>query len=550
MVNRWCRYFVWSALGLFAGNAAAQLFKADLLASEWKAVSSAPVCSIVHTIPAFGKAVFTHRVGGGELFYIESANKILVSLGEVKIEALPPPWRADYSPLDIGTVLAVVDNQPIKLSSSQVKRLLEYLEKGFNVAFTTQQSITGNRYNLANGLGSMRIVLEAKNFEPAYKLYQICTGEVTAASVGKREKDIALEKMMGYVKRDAALYSAAINGAATGSASAKEYGGGQFKEQIFSADSMSADWKSSSSAFACSLTHSIPGFGEARLLRKSGNDEIFSIESNAKNIFPAGNTRIDTLPFAWRTAVTPINIGTVLSVEGATPIVLKSTNIAQVVAQLSSDVKVMFTSLHITDKNMNNISKANNGTLRVVLEPRNFAAAYKSYQRCLGELIHYTFADVARLLLGFPEKSQGLTAANKAELTRVARYINADKKILGVLVDAHSDNAEASPINEATSKQYADWVSNYLMAQGISAEKITARSHGEKFPVATNKTDQGRAKNRRVTVRLDTEDTRLERAKNAAERKAALEAQRLNPDKTKVTPDDINEMVEGLDLIP
>jgi len=42
----------------------------------------------------------------------------------------------------------------------------------------------------------------------------------------------------------------------------------------------------------------------------------------------------------------------------------------------------------------------------------------------------------------------------------------------------------------------------YLIANGLPAEKITTVSFGAKYPVGDNNTAEGRAKNRRVEINL------------------------------------------------
>ena len=48
---------------------------------------------------------------------------------------------------------------------------------------------------------------------------------------------------------------------------------------------------------------------------------------------------------------------------------------------------------------------------------------------------------------------------------------------------------------------------NYLVNKGIIADRIVAVGYGEEKPVATNDTDEGRAKNRRVEVKIIENNT-------------------------------------------
>jgi outer membrane protein OmpA-like peptidoglycan-associated protein len=49
-------------------------------------------------------------------------------------------------------------------------------------------------------------------------------------------------------------------------------------------------------------------------------------------------------------------------------------------------------------------------------------------------------------------------------------------------------------------------VARILVKHGISLERISIIGYGETHPIASNETDAGRAKNRRVEVKLVPED--------------------------------------------
>ncbi|MEM9930964.1 MAG: OmpA family protein [Bacteroidota bacterium] len=52
------------------------------------------------------------------------------------------------------------------------------------------------------------------------------------------------------------------------------------------------------------------------------------------------------------------------------------------------------------------------------------------------------------------------------------------------------------------SENRANAVRDYLLNKGIAADCLAARGYGESEPVADNKTSEGRAKNRRVEIRV------------------------------------------------
>lgn len=64
----------------------------------------------------------------------------------------------------------------------------------------------------------------------------------------------------------------------------------------------------------------------------------------------------------------------------------------------------------------------------------------------------------------------------------------------------HTDNRGQESSNLKLAQERADFAANYFSKQGISSKKITTVSLGEKQPIESNKTANGRAKNRRVEI--------------------------------------------------
>ncbi|MNI98745.1 putative lipoprotein YiaD precursor [compost metagenome] len=66
----------------------------------------------------------------------------------------------------------------------------------------------------------------------------------------------------------------------------------------------------------------------------------------------------------------------------------------------------------------------------------------------------------------------------------------------------HTDNTGSMQLNLRLSKQRAEAVKAYLVAQGANASRIEATGYGPNQPIASNKTKEGRQKNRRVEFSL------------------------------------------------
>jgi OOP family OmpA-OmpF porin len=69
-----------------------------------------------------------------------------------------------------------------------------------------------------------------------------------------------------------------------------------------------------------------------------------------------------------------------------------------------------------------------------------------------------------------------------------------------VIATGHTDSVGSDAYNQKLSERRAAAVKEYLVSKGIPASKVTTIGKGESQPVATNKTAEGRQKNRRVDI--------------------------------------------------
>ncbi len=71
-----------------------------------------------------------------------------------------------------------------------------------------------------------------------------------------------------------------------------------------------------------------------------------------------------------------------------------------------------------------------------------------------------------------------------------------------VIAVGHTDSKGSDAYNQKLSVRRAEAVKSYLSGKGIEASRIYTEGKGESQPVADNKTDAGRAKNRRVEIEV------------------------------------------------
>ncbi len=80
----------------------------------------------------------------------------------------------------------------------------------------------------------------------------------------------------------------------------------------------------------------------------------------------------------------------------------------------------------------------------------------------------------------------------------IAKMKSIDVEI--VIATGHTDSIGTDAYNQKLSERRATSVKEYMVSKGVPAAKVTTLGKGETQPVATNKTKEGRAKNRRVDI--------------------------------------------------
>jgi outer membrane protein OmpA-like peptidoglycan-associated protein len=103
------------------------------------------------------------------------------------------------------------------------------------------------------------------------------------------------------------------------------------------------------------------------------------------------------------------------------------------------------------------------------------------------------------LYLNFETGSATIEPDSVAQLEKIAEMLRSSPE-LKVEVGGHTDNVGTPDSNQKLSEARAKSVVAAVVAKGVAADRLTAKGYGQSSPLADNRTEEGRAKNRRVEL--------------------------------------------------
>lgn len=99
----------------------------------------------------------------------------------------------------------------------------------------------------------------------------------------------------------------------------------------------------------------------------------------------------------------------------------------------------------------------------------------------------------------FTTNSTAIRRTFQSSLDRIALVLHTHPLTL-VRIVGHTDNRGPAHVNQTLSEQRAQAVMNHLIGRGIPFTRLRFEGKGASRPVADNRTEEGRARNRRVEL--------------------------------------------------
>jgi len=107
----------------------------------------------------------------------------------------------------------------------------------------------------------------------------------------------------------------------------------------------------------------------------------------------------------------------------------------------------------------------------------------------------------ATLKIHFTTNSSSIREYSMVKVNEFANFLLKNRGSM-VTIIGHTDSVGSARLNQRLSYKRASAIVQALIAKGISPARVRAEGKGESMPVASNKTREGKAKNRRIEALL------------------------------------------------
>ena len=261
----------------------------------------------------------------------------------------------------------------------------------------------------------------------------------------------------------------------------------------YEAPEAAVTWEATSGKQSCALEHRIPHYGLARFEQAAGHELSFSLNTQRQATREGDQARLRSLPSKWMLQQPALDLGAVTVHRGNTPVRLNAALSRRLLAELEKGMYPTFSYRDWADAQY---------LVSVALPGINIRSPLDQFQTCLAALPVYDFADFQDSLIHFGSAKSDLDADAKRRLDALIEYLKTDPAVSAIHIDGHTDDVGRFRANDKLGARRAGAIKDYLLAHGIAAQKIQLKSYGERQPVYTNTTDEGRARNRRARVTL------------------------------------------------
>lgn len=251
----------------------------------------------------------------------------------------------------------------------------------------------------------------------------------------------------------------------------------------------------------CSIHQDIPYYGSVRFQREAGGAISFVVTPNS---MPNEGTRflLRSVHPKHKPGLAPNDLGELPVSKDSFSIRLNGSKAFRLLQDLERDMEDGLTPvLYYQDK-------ATSRIVNVTLEPKplTFQETLHDFVQCSKKLLNYTFDDIDYSEVYFSTNSKYLNNSSRRTLRKVVDYVKADPKIRRISLHGFTDGIGNKKINIYVSRERAKSVAKFLKENGIDPKLIEIFTHGKETLFFSNRSEEGRAKNRKVAIKVERDE--------------------------------------------
>ncbi len=252
-------------------------------------------------------------------------------------------------------------------------------------------------------------------------------------------------------------------------------------------------WTHQSGNGVCALALPLAEYGEARFVASVDMSPVFELQAH-HDFHEAGPITVSKFAPPWHPAQPArADLGVISHVLGGGG-VASGALAADMLLALREGMHIQLTAPASFNKRVD---------VALYLTAKDVRPALDEFLRCAQTDVKVAWQEMSRTRVMYAVGAYQMDDAGKAKLQALARFVRSVPGIKTVYVDGHTDASGSKSRNLRLAKRRADEVAAFLRSCGLTEQQVVVRYHGAAYPVADNATAQGKADNRRTTIRLE-----------------------------------------------
>lgn len=251
-------------------------------------------------------------------------------------------------------------------------------------------------------------------------------------------------------------------------------------------------WEVQTSRLKCQLKHEVPEYGTIEFVQEAGLPEGSFLHLLYGRTVMHTRAEMEFLPPEWKPNMTTTPGWKFALAKIGQPVVFSTREARRILDAIEQGF--LPTIIHVDNNNRRDEIKASISTIR-------FKPAYSKYLECQANIVPVTFAEVRNSDVYFDNASARIDDESILWLSYILAYIN-DPAVSRIELSGFTDSVGSFRANHQLASLRVEKIRDYLVQNSIDEKLLRLKVYGEQHYLFNNNTPEGRAKNRRVNIKI------------------------------------------------